>query len=156
MLRRFRIEVEEETAEQCVAALWKYEHALVLQEVRRYRDLWPITLMAASQPQSSDEPIEHIEADVEEEYPTPDQPWDTSRDGRHWYNDQLGREVTEEVIEYDESIPGYRGRRVVAFVRVDMRSHYADGFIFFTDPSNAANSRAPTLGATVAQIEVRP
>lgn len=34
----------------------------------------------------------------------------------------LGREVTDEVIEYDPSIPGYKGRRVVKYMRVDTRS----------------------------------
>lgn len=31
----------------------------------------------------------------------------------------LGREVTDEVIEYDASLPGYKGRRVVQFTRLN-------------------------------------
>jgi hypothetical protein len=34
----------------------------------------------------------------------------------------LGREVTDEVIEFDSSLPGYKGRRVVQFRRIDTRS----------------------------------
>jgi hypothetical protein len=33
-----------------------------------------------------------------------------------------GREVTDEVIEYDPSLPGYKGRRAVVFRRIDIRS----------------------------------
>jgi hypothetical protein len=36
--------------------------------------------------------------------------------------DRLGRDVTDEVIEYDASLPGYKGRRVVCFKRLDTRS----------------------------------
>lgn len=122
MLTRVRIEVEESTAERCVEALWKYEHAIVQQEVRRFRDIWPITV-TMSEPRSSEEPMQEIECVevTEAEYPTPDQPWSDSVEKRHWFNNELGREVTEEVIEYDESLPGYRGRRVVRFVRLDLR-----------------------------------
>jgi hypothetical protein len=109
MLTRIRIEVEEETAEACVEALWKYEHAIVQQEVRRYRDLWPVTGSH-----------EHVNT-AEEEYPTFDHPWSDTIENRDWYNSTLGRELTEENIAYDESGPGFRGRRVVRFVRVDTR-----------------------------------
>lgn len=122
MLRRFRIEVEEETAEQCVEALWKYEHALMQQEVRRYRDGWPVTLAAAEQTGQRGEPLEEMEAHTaEEEYPTPDQPWSDGVGSRQRYDEQLGRELHEEVIEFDEGIPGYRGRRVVSLTRIDTR-----------------------------------
>jgi hypothetical protein len=36
--------------------------------------------------------------------------------------DHLGREVTDEVIEFDPGLPGYKGRRVVQFRRIDTRS----------------------------------
>ena len=110
MLTRVRIEVEEETAEACVEALMKYEHAIQQQEARRYRDTWPVEF--------SDK---HANT-PEEEYPTPDQPWSDDAVPRSFFNGQFGREITEEVIEYDSSLPGYRGRRVVAFTRIDMRS----------------------------------
>jgi len=52
--------------------------------------------------------------------------------GTHWGGEselamqqlaeKLGREVTDEVIEYDASIPGYKGRRVVCFRRIDTRA----------------------------------
>ncbi len=38
------------------------------------------------------------------------------------FRSRLQRGVTDEVIEYDASIPGYKGRRVVQFRRVDTRS----------------------------------
>jgi hypothetical protein len=109
MLTRVRIEVEEETAEKCVEALMKYEHALHQQETRRYRLLWPISAGG-----------EHVNT-PEEEYPTPDHPWSDDAVPRSFCNSQLGREITEEVIEYDQSLPGYRGRRVVVFTRIDTR-----------------------------------
>jgi hypothetical protein len=37
----------------------------------------------------------------------------------------LGREVNDEVIEFDPSLPGYKGRRVVQFRRVDTRGNTA-------------------------------
>lgn len=110
MLRRVRIEVEEETAEACVEALWKYEHALVQQEVRRYRHLWPIVQTDAA-------PILE-DADVWE---TADQPWTDSVEERSFANSELGRQISEEVIEYVEDLPGYVGRRVVRFERIDTR-----------------------------------
>jgi len=109
MLTRVRIEVEEGTAEECVKALWKYEHAIQQQEARRYRDIWPVSGSS-----------EHVNT-PEEEYPTPDHDWTDDMAIRDFYNAQLGREVSKEVIEYDASLPGYRGRRVVRFVRTDMR-----------------------------------
>ena len=130
MLTRVRIEVEEDTAEACVEALSKYEHAIQLQEVRRYRDTWPITVTAQSvhrppypgeyadpQPTAVLEPITGAS-----EYPTPDQTWEAPLNVRTFFNDELGREITEEVIEFDASLPGYRGRRVVAYKRLDTRS----------------------------------
>lgn len=123
MLRRIRIEVEEETAEACVEALWKYEHALVQQEVRRYRYRWPVSLV--DEPEIRDGagqllPINTAELDARE-YPTPDQPWSDDIASRSFANEQLGRELHEEVIEFDEGLPGYRGRRVVSYTRVDTR-----------------------------------
>lgn len=34
---------------------------------------------------------------------------------------ELGRQVTDEVIEFDPSLPGYKGRRIVKFTRLDTR-----------------------------------
>jgi len=91
MLTRFRIEVEEQTADECVSALANYEQALVDDELRRY------ALLDADMANSDDELYLRAAAEL------------------------LGREVTEEVISFDETIPGYRGRRVVHFRRVDGR-----------------------------------
>jgi len=115
MLTRIRIEVEEATAAECVEALAKYEHAIQQQEARRYRELWPISAMLDTQGGESKVNT------PEEEYPTPDHAWSVGINERDFYNSQFGREVTDEVIEFDSSLPGYRGRRVVVFTRIDMR-----------------------------------
>lgn len=110
MLRKFRIEVEEESPDRCVETLTKYEHALVAQEVKRYGDYFPQA--------SGYDPRSKL-----------DHPWDDEVAKRNFFNGELGREVIEEVIEYDPSLPGYKGRRVVAFTRVDTRPPaYAFGF----------------------------
>lgn len=160
MLTRVRIEVEEETAEACVEALWKYEHAIVQQEVRRYRRRWPIHI-------SSEGPA----ITEEDEYPTPDQSWHDPVESRHWFNAELGREVTEEVIEYDGSVPGYRGRRVIRFARLDTRSTFIPELhIDMLAPGDAGlikddsgetigihypRNRESELRAAIEQIEVR-
>lgn len=115
MLTKFRIEVEEETAEACVEALWKYEYEIQRAEAKRYHDLWPVEGGVRENPDGSHESW------VEDNYPK-DHPWSDGVVPRSYFNDELGRDLIEEVIEYDESIPGYRGRRVVRFDRVDTRS----------------------------------
>ncbi len=52
---------------------------------------------------------------------------------------QLGREVTDEVIEYDASLPGYKGRRVVQFKRLDTRSDA------FREPAGTEGSHSSTV-----------
>lgn len=99
MLTRFRIEVEEPTAEACVLTLTKYEHALQTAEARRY----------AFEALANGAPKFHA--------------WNDDLERRDFYNEQLSRELVEEVIEYDVSLPAYRGRRVVRFARLDTRSH---------------------------------
>ena len=116
MLTRVRIEVEEESAEACVEALWKYEHAIQIAEARRYVHLWPVTVTAS---RSSDPEPEPVDAEVQ--YGIREHPWEDSVVPRSFFNSELGRELVEEVIEFDEGLPGYRARRVVRFTRVDMR-----------------------------------
>lgn len=108
MLRKLRIEVEEESPDKCVETLTKYEHALMAQEVKRYRKYFPV---------SSDDPELY-----ERILNTLDHPWEDEVAKRNFFNGELGREVVEEVIEYDPSLPGYKGRRVVSFTRIDTRS----------------------------------
>ena len=101
MLTRIRIEVEgEDSAAACEEALSKYEHALQETEIDRFRSL--------------------NEVDVPK---VPATRWSTPIAERDFYNGYHGREVTDEVIEYDPSIPGYKGRRVVQFKRVDTRGY---------------------------------
>jgi len=119
MLTRVRIEVEEATAEGCVEALAKYEHAVQQQEARRYRHGWPISATLDTRPGGES----HVNT-PEDEYPTPDHDWDDPLAERDFYNSELTREITEEVIEYDDSLPGYRGRRVVVFTRLDTRTQF--------------------------------
>lgn len=142
MLTRFRIEVQEETAEKCVEALMKYEHALHQQEVRRYRGWWPITLEGRSGNSGTSGHLPEPRSD-EDEYPTPEHPWSDGVVPRSFYNERLGREITEEVIEFDSSGPFYRGRRVVAFDRIDTRS---STFLKQLEPTFANTMTAGTLG----------
>lgn len=115
MLVRFRIEVEEKTIGKTVEALSKYEHALQCVEAGRYDGQWPIELTS--------EPGEPLEAAPSKEALAY---WDTPLEEREWFNEELGRGVTDEVIEYDASLPGYRGRRVVRFSRIDTRRDDVD------------------------------
>jgi hypothetical protein len=98
MLTRVRIEVEESTPEQCVLTLAKYEHAIQREEARR----WGFELLANGAPKF------HA--------------WEDELVHRDFYNEQLGRELMEEVIEYDDGLPGYRARRVVRYTRLDTRN----------------------------------
>lgn len=90
MLTRVRIEVEgEESASAAEEALNKYEIAIQLKEAGRYE--------LCHGGQSLD--------------------WDANPS--RGFPRELGREITDEVIEYDPSYPGYKGRRVVQYRRVD-------------------------------------
>jgi hypothetical protein len=118
MLKSIRIEVEEETADRCVESLWKYEHGIQVIEAQRWCQAWPIMLSSEGSPESP-----------EEQYGIRLHPWEDDVMGRgedpwprSFFNEQLGRELVEEVIEYDESIPAFRGRRVVRYTRIDTRS----------------------------------
>ena len=134
MLTRIRIEVEEETAEACVEALWKYEHALVQQEIKRYRHLWPVSV--------TEEDVEDAEL---REYPTPNHPWSDDIAARSFANGELGREVTEEIIEYVEGA-SYRGRRVVRYERIDMRRAFlGQPYFEFTVSGPGVDSTARPL-----------
>lgn len=101
MLKKIRIEVEEDSAEACVETLSKYEHAIQQQEAKRYQYLWPC----------NEEGLPPIE----------DLPWKIGVAARLFYNGELGREIKEEVIEFDPTLPGYKGRRIVEYVRIDTR-----------------------------------
>jgi hypothetical protein len=99
MLTRIRIEVEgEDSAAACEEALTKYEHVVQLTEMGR-----------------------HNRCSVDQETLPQAWNWQQGITGRNFFNSELGREVTDEVIEYDPSHPGYKGRRVVVFRRLDTR-----------------------------------
>lgn len=124
MLTRFRIEVEEQTVAECVEALAKYEHALCSLEADRWRDQWPVELVANEILDGETvvgHQFPHEKDIINEQYPV-DCDWDMEMSDRQFYTEELGAEVTEELIEYDASIPGYKGRRVVRLTRVDMRN----------------------------------
>lgn len=111
MLTRVRIEVSgEDSAAATEEALTKYEHAIQTAEYERY--------VAAGRELSGTHGL-----------PV----WNVPTVERDFYNGQLGREVTDEVIEYDASLPGYKGRRVVQFNRIDTRSES------FREPSSSAS-----------------
>lgn len=61
---------------------------------------------------------------------------------RDWAQDQLGREVTDEVIEFDPSVPGYRGRRVVRYERLDTRTLTARVWSFESNPNDEPTAKA--------------
>lgn len=110
MLARFRIEVEgAESASQCEEELNKYEHALQVAEAQRYGIGYEATETVTEGRSSGSVKSASFE------------PWSATTAERDFYNEQLGRKVTDEVIEYDSTMPGYRGRRVVHFKRVDTR-----------------------------------
>jgi len=95
MLTRIRIEVsDEDSAAATEQALDRYEAALHTQEAFRFGFIAP-------------------------------EPWEWGKlraaDQKILASEDLGREVSDEVIEYDASLPGYKGRRVVCFRRLDTR-----------------------------------
>lgn len=117
MLTRIRIEVsDEDSAAATEAALTKYEEALHQVEGRRFGL-----------------PLSYEVLDLDWEKPTGE------RVGN--FNEELGREVTDEVIEYDASLPGYKGRRVVQFRRLDTRSG--------SDPTPEGNASEAGTNTTV-------
>lgn len=120
MLTRIRIEVEEDSPEACVETLSKYEHAIQQQEAKRYQYLWP--------------------SDLDGHPAIEDNAWKIGVAARHFYNEELGREIAEEVIEFDAKRDGgYRGRRVVTFTRVDTRHPIYSGD---TQATASANDEA--------------
>lgn len=104
MLTRFRIEVEESDATTCVESLDRYELMLHLAESSRYGLLYA----GGDACELANEPFT-----VEQ--------WVHGQSRSSFHSEKLGREVTDEVIEFDVSLPGYRARRVVAFKRLDTR-----------------------------------
>lgn len=113
MLTRFRIEVEEETVEECVESLAKYQHALQAIEADRYRGQWPVTLTTDVEPPGNNDAWEA-------EYPV-ECYWDMPMDERCFFTEEFAAEITEEVITFDPEGPCYKGRRVVRLPRIDMR-----------------------------------
>lgn len=110
MLTKFRIEVEEDSPDKCVETLTKYEHALQAQEVKRYAAYFPVSIRSDGEPTEDERRLGDL-----------DHTWDVGVQERNFFNGEVGREVIEEVIEFDPNLPGYRGRRVVAFTRIDTR-----------------------------------
>lgn len=138
MLTRFRIEVEgADSAAATEAELSKYEHALQVAEAERYGIRWgdrkhhtcedPVAVRAALAEAAPDASPTHLATVVrhllEGEGLPVTIPWGHAPVERDFFNEHLGREVTDEVIEYDPELPGYKGRRVVHFKRIDTR-HY--------------------------------
>lgn len=118
MLTRIRIEVTETTAEQAVAMLSLYEESAKEAEAVRYE------LGTAEERRAE-----------EEQGKEPRWPLDTL----------LGRELGEEVIEYDESVHSYRARRVVRFTRIDTRAP-------ILEVMGLASTCPPTEGVGISQV----
>jgi len=125
MLTRIRIEVEgEDSAAATEAALTKYEHALQITEAQRHG------IGVIIEPGDERAPMFARDG------------WKQSVVDRGFYNEELGREVTDEVIEFDPSLPGYKGRRVVQFRRIDTRSSAARESLSTASVSFAAPDKA--------------
>jgi hypothetical protein len=110
MLTKVRIEVEEETVEKAVEALTKYEHAIQCAEAQRFEERFP----AMFEGRSGEEPVRIG--------PCTNPHWSMPIEKRDFFNMELGREVQEEVIEFDSSVPIWKGRRVVRYTRIDTRT----------------------------------
>jgi hypothetical protein len=124
MLTRIRIEVEgEDSAAATEQALTKYEHAIQVAEAQRYRQVRKGRCLGEG---SAGEAVDYKEAaQVPDELAQLAPVWSIPVLERGFYADKLGRKVTDEVIEYDPGIPGYKGRRVVQFRRIDTRKSAA-------------------------------
>jgi hypothetical protein len=131
MLKRFRIEVEAESPETAADELWKYEHVLQVAEAERYG-------------------LGYTEQDFVVGFNF----WAATIEERSFYNERLGREIHEEVIEYDPKLPGYRARRVVAFTRADNRSPlaYLDGPVPYTHTAPPKPAPAGTVGYSESTV----
>ena len=101
MLKRIRLEVEGESAAGVLAELDKYEHALQAAEAERFG--------LGRDHDDSGRPYERFEG------------WGVSVHERNYFNEQLGREVTDEVISFDPDGPNWAGRRVAVYRRLDLR-----------------------------------
>lgn len=121
MLTRIRIEVEgEDSAAATEEALTKYEHVIQVTEANRF-GLLRQGKARGEEASAIVEGQSAYEANILQTHAG----WGVRVDERGFYNEALGREVTDEVIEYDASLPGYKGRRVVQFRRIDTRSSAA-------------------------------
>lgn len=115
MLSRFRIEVEGcDSAEQVVEALNKYEHVLQVMEAQRLG-------VGRKGNARGEEAANLTEGESVYEANTRQMaaPWGVPVVERGFYNGELGREITDEVIEKDKDKPGYKGRRVVQLTHDD-------------------------------------
>lgn len=144
MLTKVRIEVEEQTVAETVDALARYEAALTVAEAQRYDTQWPHEYVV--DPLQSGE---HRRRD-----PEPSYHWDLAE--LPDYGFQLGRELVEEVIEYDQSIPAWKGRMVVAYRRLDGR----EGGVVFIDPDSYLPGSFPrgsgTSGSGGVSVRIMP
>ena len=115
MLTRIRIEVSDEASTAAVTdELDRYERAITGSEATRFGRKLPQSeheLLSRTSPLRADPDLGAF----------------------------LGREVTDEIIEYDASLPGYKGRRVVQFKRLDTRSDA------FREPAGTEGSHSSTV-----------
>ena len=117
MLTRIRIEVSgEDSARATEEALAKYEHVIHVAEASRH-GLLRKGSARGEEALAVEEGQSVYEANLLQLYAG----WGVPVNERGFYGGELGREVTDEVIEYDPDLPGYKGRRVVQFRRVDTR-----------------------------------
>lgn len=133
MLTKVRIEVEEQTVGETVDALARYEHAIVTAEAQRYIDQWPTWYEV--DPEAGGEPKEVDPRNVQSF-------WEMPAEDRDYFREELGAELLEQVIEYDQSIPAWKGRVVYAYRRVDMRSnHFRPLEVISPSPTAASSER---------------
>lgn len=111
MLTQVRIQVEEQTVGEVVDALARYEAAITTAEAQRFDAQWP-----------HEYTTDPLQPGVPRRLsPEPSFHWDLVEIPE--YDFQLGRELVEEVIEFDSGLPGWKGRRVVRYRRLDGREH---------------------------------
>lgn len=141
MLTKVRIEVEEQTVAETVEALAKYEHAIVCAEAQRYEAQWPREFVA--------DPLRPEEHDARTD-PSSYSNWNMPFEEREFFAMELGRELMEQVIEYDPGLPGWKGRVVFRYRRLDTRS---DAFLPISEPISEPTSGGDNFERNSVTIE---
>lgn len=149
MLTKVRIEVEEQTVAETVDALARYESAIMTAEAQRFDAQWPHEYVA--------DPLSHEARPLEPRRVDPEPMYHWDLESLPDYALQLGRELIEEVIEYDPSLPGWKGRIVVAYRRLDGReSHFVTLDSNHWVESGSGTGGESTFSVRLTGVEIGP